>query len=96
MFAFLCRYSGILSAYGIALADVVHEAQEPSADTYDKGELLFSLIFSTHCPFTFLLLDIDCFRQYGITLLKNARQNVFRAVILAPILFECNLHDVLL
>ncbi len=28
------RYSGILSAYGLALADVVHEAQEPCALTY--------------------------------------------------------------
>eukprot|EP00795_Rhopilema_esculentum_P001663 gene1663-16138_t len=36
IFGLLCRYSGILSAYGIALADVVHEAQEPSADTYNK------------------------------------------------------------
>lgn len=31
----LCRrYSGILSAYGLALADVVHEAQEPCALAY--------------------------------------------------------------
>ena len=27
-------YSGILSAYGLALADVVHEAQEPCAKAY--------------------------------------------------------------
>ncbi len=32
------RYSGILSAYGIALADVVHEAQEPAADIYEPGK----------------------------------------------------------
>jgi len=31
---FVHRYSGILSAYGMALADVVHEAQEPSAAVY--------------------------------------------------------------
>eukprot|EP00112_Aurelia_sp_Birch-Aquarium-sp1_P015543 Seg3453.3 transcript_id=Seg3453.3/GoldUCD/mRNA.D3Y31 product=5-oxoprolinase protein_id=Seg3453.3/GoldUCD/D3Y31 len=33
---FIHKYSGILSAYGIALADVVHEAQEPSADIYKE------------------------------------------------------------
>ncbi len=32
------RYSGILSAFGMALADVVHEAQEPAAFTYVKGQ----------------------------------------------------------
>lgn len=31
---FIHRYSGILSAYGLALADVVHEAQEPCAKEY--------------------------------------------------------------
>ena len=31
---FVHRYSGILSAYGLALADVVQEAQEPCAKTY--------------------------------------------------------------
>jgi 5-oxoprolinase (ATP-hydrolysing) len=31
------RYSGILSAYGLALADVVHEAQEPANIAYDEG-----------------------------------------------------------
>ena len=29
------RYSGILSAYGLALADVVHESQEPCAKVYE-------------------------------------------------------------
>ncbi len=32
--AFCFRYAGILSAYGMALADVVHEAQEPCALHY--------------------------------------------------------------
>ena len=32
---FIHRYSGILSAYGLALADVVHEAQEPCALKYE-------------------------------------------------------------
>jgi len=31
------RYAGILSAYGMALADVVHEAQEPCAVVYSQG-----------------------------------------------------------
>lgn len=43
------RYSGILSAYGLALADVVHEAQEPSAQKY-QGQLyqLQRLLLCTH------------------------------------------------
>ena len=36
---FIHRYSGILSAYGLALADVVHEAQEPCARVYE-GKIL--------------------------------------------------------
>lgn len=34
---FIHRYSGILSAYGMALADVVHDTQEPSAHAYEKS-----------------------------------------------------------
>ncbi|KAL9974393.1 hypothetical protein ACROYT_G011417 [Oculina patagonica] len=33
---FIHRFAGILSAYGLALADVVHEAQEPCARVYNK------------------------------------------------------------
>lgn len=33
---FVHKYAGILSAYGMALADVVHEAQEPSGLEYTK------------------------------------------------------------
>ncbi len=32
---FVHRYSGILSAYGLALADVVQEAQEPCTRVYE-------------------------------------------------------------
>ena len=32
------RYAGILSAYGIALADVVHEAQETCSKVYGRGK----------------------------------------------------------
>lgn len=31
------KYAGILSAYGMALADVVEEAQEPCAKVYVPG-----------------------------------------------------------
>ncbi|KAK3086761.1 hypothetical protein FSP39_022921 [Pinctada imbricata] len=34
---FVHRYAGILSAYGMALADVVHESQEPCAKVYEPG-----------------------------------------------------------
>ncbi|XP_024944987.1 5-oxoprolinase isoform X2 [Cephus cinctus] len=34
---FVHKYAGILSAYGMALADVVQEAQEPSAEVYEEG-----------------------------------------------------------
>ena len=34
---FVHKYAGILSAYGMALADVVEEAQEPSMEVYEKG-----------------------------------------------------------
>lgn len=34
---FIHKYSGILSAFGMALADVVHEAQEPCALEYKKS-----------------------------------------------------------
>ncbi|XP_033626321.1 5-oxoprolinase-like isoform X1 [Asterias rubens] len=34
---FIHRFSGILSAYGMALADVVHEAQEPCALQYESS-----------------------------------------------------------
>ena len=36
---FIHRFSGILSAYGMGLADIVHEKQEPCALTYDPSTL---------------------------------------------------------
>ena len=38
-FVLFLRYAGILSAYGIALADVVHEAQEACSKIYCQGVL---------------------------------------------------------
>lgn len=35
------KYGGILSAYGLSMADAVHEEQEPTAETYD-GKLSVS------------------------------------------------------
>lgn len=37
------KYAGILSAYGMALADVVEEAQEPCAKVYTRGEFTVGL-----------------------------------------------------
>jgi N-methylhydantoinase A/oxoprolinase/acetone carboxylase beta subunit len=37
---FVHKYAGILSAYGMALADVVHEAQEPCAKIYEPGKIV--------------------------------------------------------
>lgn len=39
---FVHKYAGILSAYGMALADVVEEAQEPCADIYKPGKLIIN------------------------------------------------------
>lgn len=62
------RFAGILSAYGLALADVVHEAQEPCARVYDKGKFImikvinsnYSNIFFFHFSvfqYSFLVLE---------------------------------------
>uniref|UniRef100_A0A914RF51 5-oxoprolinase n=1 Tax=Parascaris equorum TaxID=6256 RepID=A0A914RF51_PAREQ len=40
---FVHRFSGILSAYGLALADVVHEAQEPAGKTFTKENFEYFL-----------------------------------------------------
>ena len=45
---FIHRYSGILSAYGLALADVVHEAQEPCAKEYGGLILCSQLVLYVH------------------------------------------------
>ncbi len=47
---FIHRYSGILSAYGLALADVVHEAQEPCAREY--GGLILC-----YCTCMYIIVD---------------------------------------
>lgn len=56
---FIHRYAGILSAYGLALADVVHEAQEPCAREYNRES------------FSFLDERIDFLTQKSIKELKS-------------------------
>ncbi|GBN17083.1 5-oxoprolinase [Araneus ventricosus] len=46
---FIHKYAGILSAYGMALADVVSEAQEACAKSYCPGSLFCKLTASFHC-----------------------------------------------
>jgi len=41
---FVHKYAGILSAYGMAVADVVHEAQEPCAKIYEPGRTVFNSV----------------------------------------------------
>ncbi|XP_049939893.1 5-oxoprolinase [Schistocerca serialis cubense] len=38
---FVHKYAGILSAFGMALADVVHEAQEPCAKLYEQDSFTY-------------------------------------------------------
>jgi N-methylhydantoinase A/oxoprolinase/acetone carboxylase beta subunit len=38
------RFSSVLSAYGLALADRVHELQEPCSDVYSKEKTLPTLL----------------------------------------------------
>ena len=59
---YITRYSGILSAYGLALADVVHEAQEPCSKIYEGvytsyGIWGFHILFSGKC----LAMEIEIF-----------------------------------
>ena len=52
------RYSGILSAYGLALADVVHEAQEPCAVHYEGLHVFYNIMSVCVCvDSTFQYLD---------------------------------------
>ncbi|CAJ0918744.1 unnamed protein product, partial [Mesorhabditis belari] len=45
---FVHKYSGVLSAYGIALADVVAEMQEPAQKTFNKENFPFFVKRFTH------------------------------------------------
>jgi 5-oxoprolinase (ATP-hydrolysing) len=48
---YIHRYAGILSAYGLALADVVHDVQTPVHCAYNQGrkfcELILKKLFLT-------------------------------------------------
>ena len=69
------RFAGILSAYGLALADVVHEAQEPCARVYDKGKLIMRKVinnnFSNDFFSFFRFSNILCF--WSLKLLSHYR-----------------------
>lgn len=41
---YIHKYAGILSAFGMALADVVHEAQEPCAKILNSGLSVYFII----------------------------------------------------
>lgn len=66
----ICRYSGVLSAYGLALADVVEEVQEPCSLQYKPAS--FSELdqrveqLSKRCH--------DTLRARGFTRLETTKQ----------------------
>lgn len=70
-FFLCCRYGSILSAYGMALADVVHEAQEPCAATYTPGMCSMFLEVTATYPSTFYHHSLS-----GITYNPNCAQNL--------------------
>lgn len=59
------RYSGILSAYGMALADVVHEEQEACSKPYDIGGQLFL------CPSTAFSYSDQPVMSYNTYMLRG-------------------------
>ena len=50
------RYAGILSAYGLALADVVYERQEPAGKELTKGKAgkVIRTVFN-HCVYIVMI-----------------------------------------
>ena len=48
--------SGILSAFGMALADVVHEEQEPAALIYKSEEQILNLFCENVGPWRLILI----------------------------------------
>ena len=48
--------SGILSAFGMALADVVHEEQEPAALIYKSEEKILNLFCENVGPWRLILI----------------------------------------
>jgi 5-oxoprolinase (ATP-hydrolysing) len=80
---FIHRYSGILSAYGLALADVVHEAQEPCAKEY--GGLMYIIMdsvlsctcFQTAATFDYIDARLDALTEQCIDVLEKQGFNRF-------------------
>lgn len=68
-----CRFAGILSAYGMALADVVHEQQEPCAKVYKNGMVLLK----KKMAFLFFLKAAYCIHEIKILRMKEQSTNIF-------------------
>ena len=67
---FVHKYAGILSAYGMALADVVHEEQEPANAIYqDQGE---------NSNLSKILSRAEIISEKGIQNLKKSGQNFLK------------------
>ena len=68
------RFAGILSAYGLALADVVHEAQEPCARVYDKGKfIMIKVINSNYSKIFFFIFPFSNILSWSLKLLSEHR-----------------------
>ncbi len=56
---FIHRYAGILSAYGLALADVVHEAQEPANREFEISNQTFFFVIKYFFQIILIILNHD-------------------------------------
>lgn len=72
---FVHKYAGILSAYGMALADVVEEAQEPSIEAYAIGSSKNSLKNMTFSD----IIDYVTLKKFGT---EGASKNVRQKIVL--------------
>ena len=80
------RYAGILSAYGMALADVVHEAQEPAAYVFSKGKKL-KINFLLLSKVSILLVVTFFYRKLQFNQTANTlfEERLYRAINVAGI-----------
>ncbi len=83
-FFFLVRYSGVLSAYGLALADVVEEVQEPcclkyEADSYSELDHRIEQL-SQRCD--------QILRKGGFRRSPSKMQPHFKASLFASLLYH--------
>ena len=83
-----CRYSGVLSAYGLALADVVEEVQEPCSLQYDQS--CFSELDRRVGQLSKRCHDTLCARGFDRSAPTEHRVN---PPLLLSSLFTCLLHS---